>query len=112
MLMKAILRLVCVAGALFIIAHVVPGITITNFTYALLTALLWGIMSVTLRPLLLLFTLPITILTLGLFTFILNALLFWLLAAISPGFSVAGFIPALEGSLLLTLVSWVLHAVL
>lgn len=112
LLIKAILRLVVYAGALLLIANIVHGITVTNFSTALLFALLWGGIGLTIRPVLLLLTLPINLLTFGLFTFIINALLFWLAALLAPGISVAGFIPALEGSVLLTLVSWALHAVL
>jgi putative membrane protein len=112
MLLKLLIRIVVIAGALLLIDRLVPGVAITGFYTALVVSILWGVMTVTIRPLLLLLTLPINLLTLGLFTFILNALLFWLLSTFVAGFSVAGFIPALEGSVLLTLVSWVLHAVL
>lgn len=111
-MLKLLIRFLGTAAAFFLIAHIVPGITVSSIPAALIAAVVWGVVSVTIRPLLLLLTLPINFLTLGLFTFIINALLFWLAAAISPGFSVAGFIPALEGSFLLTLVSWALHAVL
>lgn len=110
--MKIILRCILVAAALLLIAHVVQGISISNFYIALIVAMLWGLISVTLKPVLMLLTLPINLLTLGLFTFVLNALLFWFLASFVAGFSVAGFIPALEGSVLLTLVGWTLHAIL
>ena len=112
MIVKIFVRLLVMAAALLAIAHVVPGITVTNFYIALVVAVLWAIISVTLRPVLMLLTLPINLLTLGLFTFVLNALLFWFLASFVAGFGVAGFIPALEGSVLLTLVGWVLHAIL
>jgi putative membrane protein len=98
-----------VAGTLLLITHVVPGIVIASFGTALLVALLWGIIGVTVRPILGLLTLPITILTLGLFSFILNALLFWLLSILVPGFVVSGFIPALEATLILSIVSLALH---
>ena len=111
-MLKILIKIFVTAGTLLLIAHYVPGIAVSSFGIALLAALWWGIMSVTVRPVLGLFTLPITILTLGLFAFILNALLFWLLAAFVPGFSVAGFVPALEGSLILSVVSMVLHVLL
>ena len=109
---KAILRLVIYAAAVLVIARLVPGISITSFYSAIFVALLWALIGITLRPILVLLTLPINLLSLGLFSFILNALLFWLVAVLAPGFAVSGFIPALEGSVLLTLVGWVLHAVL
>jgi len=63
-----------------------------------MVAVVWGLIALTLRPILFILTLPINFMTLGLFTFVLNALLFWFVAGLIPGFSVAGFIPALEGS--------------
>lgn len=109
---KAVLRLVITAGAFLIIAQVVPGVHITSFTTAVVVAVLWGLVTLIIRPVLLLLTLPINFLSLGLFTFVLNALLFWVVAALVPGFTVSGFIPALEGSVLLSVVGWALHAVL
>ncbi|HVU79862.1 MAG TPA: phage holin family protein [Candidatus Paceibacterota bacterium] len=109
-MMKILLRVLATAAAILLIANFVPGIAVADFTTALLAAVVWGIMGLTIRPLIGLLTLPINILTLGLFSFVLNALMFWLLAAFVPGFTVAGFIPALEGSVLLTIVAWALHA--
>lgn len=111
-MLKAILHVLATAGTLLLIAHYIPGITIASLTVAIIVALLWGFIGLTLKPILGLLTLPINILTLGLFSFILNALLFWLLALIVPGFSVDGFLPALEGSVILSLVSGIIHAIL
>lgn len=111
-MLKMILHVVATAGALLLIAHYVPGISVADFTTALLVALVWGLLGLTVRPVLGLLTLPITILTLGLFSFVLNAFLFWLVAALVPGFTVSGFIPALEGSVILSLVSGIIHAAL
>lgn len=108
-MLKLILKFIITALALLAIAQFVPGIVITSFWTALLAALIWGIVGITIKPLVHLMALPVTILTLGLFAFIINALLFWLVAALVPGFDVAGFIPALLGSLLLAIVSWVMH---
>ncbi len=110
MFIKALVRVILTAAALMGIASIVPGITITSFFVALFVALLWGLITLVVRPVLLLLTLPITLLTLGLSIFILNAILFWLVSVFVPGFMISGFLPALEGSLLLTLVGWVLHA--
>ncbi len=107
---KIIIRLVLYAAAILLIGAFVPGIHISNFTSALLVALVWGVISVTLRPILGLITLPINFITLGLFSFILNALLFWLMT-ILPGFTVDNFIAALQGSVMLTLAGWVFQAV-
>ncbi len=105
-MIRLLAKLILVAGGLLLIARFVPGIEITSFYIAFIVAVLWGILSSTLRPLLMVLTLPVTIITLGLFTFVLNALLFWFLSSFIAGFSVQGFIPALEGSFLLGLISW------
>ncbi len=112
MIIKALLRLVVMAGALLLIGRFVPGVSISSLYIAIIVAILWGIITLTIRPVLLLLTLPINILTLGLFTFVLNALLFWFLSSFIAGFSVAGFIPAIEATVLLSLVTWVLHIIL
>jgi putative membrane protein len=109
-MVKMILHVVAVAVALLLIAHFIPGISVANFTTALVVALVWGLVGLTVRPLLGLLTLPITILTLGLFSFVLNALLFWLVAVFVPGFEVSGFIPALEGSVILSVLTGIIHA--
>lgn len=111
-MIKILLRVLVTAAALLLIARYIPGIAVASFTTALIVALLWGLMGLTIRPLLGLLTLPITLLTFGLFSFILNAILFWILAAFVPGFTVAGFVPALEGSVILMIVAWALHAAL
>lgn len=109
---KALLWVLVMAGALIAIAHFVPGIAITGWYAAIVVAVIWGLITLLVKPVLTLLTLPINILTLGLFSFVLNALLFWFVASFVDGFSVAGFIPALEGSVLLTIVGWALHAAL
>lgn len=109
---KAILHVLAVAGALLLIAHYIPGISIASFTVAIVVALLWGLIGLTIKPILGILTLPINILTLGLFSFVLNAFLFWLLSTFVPGFTVDGFIPALEGSVILSLISGIVHLVL
>jgi putative membrane protein len=109
---KALLHIIATAGALLLIAEFVPGISIASFTTAVIVAIVWGFIGLTIKPILGLLTLPINLITLGLFSFILNALLFWLMASVVPGFEVAGFLPALEGSVLLMVVSWVVNAIL
>lgn len=109
---KALIYIVVTAGTLLFLPQFISGISISGWYTALVVALIWGLFSITVRPILSLLTLPINFLTLGLFSFILNALLFWFVAALVPTFSVSGFIPALEGSVILLLVSWILHAAL
>ena len=110
-ILKAAIRLLVVACALLLIAAYVPGIQIESIYTAFVVAVLWGIISLLFKPVLNLLTLPINILTLGLFSLVVNALLFWLLATFVQGFSVSGFLPAVAGSLLLSVVIWVLHKV-
>lgn len=107
-----IAKIVLTALTVLAIANFVPGIEVTNFYTALIVAVVWGIITLIVRPVLFLLTLPITLLTFGLFSFILNALLFWLTSSLVAGFTVEGFIPALIGSLLLSLVSWAVNRVL
>ena len=100
------------AAALMLVAYLYPGVTVTDFMAALVAALVLGLVNAVVRPILVVLTFPVTLLTLGLFLFVINALLFWLVANVVQGFQVAGFWAALLGSILysvITLVtSWVL----
>lgn len=100
-----IIRWVLFALALLFVAWVVPGISFVSFAAAMWAALVMGIVNVFIRPIFLILTLPINFLTLGLFTFIINALMFLFVAKLVPGFMVAGFVAALLGSLLLSILS-------
>ncbi|HEY4517814.1 MAG TPA: phage holin family protein [Candidatus Paceibacterota bacterium] len=111
LLLKGLLNLLAVALALLAIAHFVPGIAIESTYTAFVVAVLWGVIALLFKPVLSVLTLPINILTLGLFSLVVNALLFWLLSSFVAGFSVAGFIPAFIGSLILSVVMWVLHKI-
>lgn len=103
-----IVRWLINALALLLTAQVVPGVTLRGVVPTLIAAAVLGIVNAVIRPLLLLLTLPLNLLTLGLFTFVINALMLWLTSAIVPGFAVRGFWSALIGSLLLSLVSFLL----
>jgi putative membrane protein len=107
--MKILVRLVVNALIVLLIAELVPGIDVTGFFTALLVALALAIVNVTLKPILFILTLPITLVTLGLFTFIINAFLLWFVALIIKGFDITGFFPALLGSLLMSLAHIALH---
>ena len=107
-----IVRWIVVTLSVMLVANVVPGIAVRDFYTALIVALVYGLLNAIVRPLLLILTLPINLLTLGLFTFVLNALLFWLVARIVPGFNVAGFAPAFWGALILWAVSYLTSAML
>jgi len=100
-----LLRWVLFAFALLFTAWAVPGISFAGFISALWAALVMGVVNVFIRPILLLLTLPINIVTMGLFTFIVNALMFLLVAKLVAGFDVDGFWAALFGSIVLSILS-------
>lgn len=110
--MKLILRWLISAGALMLVAYYVPGIAVNSFYAALVAALILGLVNALIRPILLLLTLPINILSLGLFTLVINALIFWLASSVVKGFFVAGFWPAFWGALVMWLFSWVINSLL
>jgi putative membrane protein len=96
--------------ALIAVAYLMPSITVSSFGAALIAALVLGLVNAVVRPVLVLLTLPVTILTLGLFIFVLNGLLFWMVASWLEGFHVAGFWSGVFGAILFSLVSWLLSA--
>jgi len=101
------------AVALLVVAWLMPAsIHVASFGSALIAALILGLVNALLRPVLLLLTLPVTLLTLGLFIFVLNGLMFWLAGSLIDGFVVVGFWPAVLGSLVYSLVSWGLSGML
>ena len=110
--MRLILLWILNAVALLTVAYVMPSIHVASFGAALLAALVLGLINAVLRPLLLLLTLPVTLLSLGLFIFVLNGLMFWLAGSLIEGFVVSGFWPAVFGSLLYSIVSWALSSLL
>ena len=111
-MLKILVHILATAGALLLMPSFVQGIAVANFYTTAIVALIWGLISVTIRPILGLLTLPINLITFGLFSFILNALLFWFVASFVQGFEVGGFVAALLGSVVLTLVSWAVDAAL
>ena len=98
------------AVSLIITAKLVPGITISSFGVAAIAAIVLGLINAIVRPLLVLFTLPLTILTLGLFLFVINAISFGLVGYFVSGFQVNGFLDALFGSIILSFVSGILSS--
>ncbi|HTU99603.1 MAG TPA: phage holin family protein [Luteitalea sp.] len=109
--MRFLVHWAIVAAALWVAAYLVPGVTVTSVQALLIAALVLGLVNALVRPVLTILTLPITIVTLGLFYLVVNAAAFGLAAAIVPGFSVAGFGSAVIGALLVSVVSWVLGAI-
>ena len=110
--MKILLVWLVNAVALMAVAYLVPGITVSSFVTALVAALVLGLVNAVIRPVLILLTLPATLLTLGLFIFVINGLLFWLVGSFISGFSVSGFWPAVFGAIAYSIVSWALSALL
>lgn len=98
--MKLIVRWLLLACALLMVAHLYPGVKVDSFSSALVAALVLGLLNTLVRPLLILLTLPVTLLTLGLFLFVVNALMFWSAARMLDGLDVTGFGAALIGSLI------------
>ena len=98
------------AVALIAVAYLMPGIAVSSFGAALVAALVLGLVNAFVRPVLVLLTLPVTILTLGLFIFVLNGLLFWMVGSWLQGFEVAGFWPAVFGAIVFSIISWALSA--
>jgi putative membrane protein len=106
--MGFLIRLVVNAIALICVTYLVPGIHVSGFVGALIAALILGIVNAILRPVLVLVTLPLELLTLGLFTLVINALLFWLVGALHVGLTVDGFWPAFWGAIVMSIVSWLI----
>ena len=96
--------------ALVAVAYLMPSVTIANFGAALVAALVLGLVNAVVRPVLVLLTLPVTVLTLGLFIFVLNGLLFWMVGSWLEGFHVGGFWAGVIGAILFSVVSWLLSA--
>jgi putative membrane protein len=100
------------AAALLAVAYLMPNISVAGLGTALVAALILGLVNAVVRPVLVLLTLPVTILTLGLFIFILNGLLFWMVGSFIEGFQVGGFWAGFFGAIVFSLISWLLSALL
>ena len=100
-----LVHLLVTAALLLLVAHVVPGVQVDGWGAAFIGALVLGLVNALVRPVMLILTLPLTVLTFGLFLLVVNAAMLWLMAALVPGVRVQGFTPALLGSLLLTLLN-------
>lgn len=109
--MKLLINWFVSALALFIVSRLVPGFHLDGFGAALIASILIGLVNALIKPLLLLLTLPINVLTLGLFTLVINALLLLLASSFSPGFTIDNFATAFVSSILLSLVSTILHII-
>ncbi|MEW5722313.1 MAG: phage holin family protein [Thermodesulfobacteriota bacterium] len=94
------------ALSLLATGYLVPGFEVRSFWYALFAAVVLGILNAVVRPVLIVLTLPLTVVTLGLFIFVVNALMLWLLSALMEGIQIAGFWPALAGAFILSVIGW------
>ena len=110
--MKLLLVWLINAVALMAVAYLVPGITVASFVAALIAALVLGLVNAVIKPILILLTLPVTLLTLGLFIFVVNGLLFWFVGSFIEGFVVSGFWWGVVGAIAYSIVSWLLSALL
>ncbi len=106
--MKLIVRWILLAAALLLVANLYPGVTVASFGAAMIAALVLGLFNTLVRPVLVLLTFPVTLLTLGLFLFVINAAMFWATARVLDGFAVDGFGAALIGSVLYSLCAMVI----
>ena len=112
-MVKLLIRLAINMAAILAIAYVFPGlVSVDGLGSALAAAFLLGIVNAVIRPIFILLTLPLTIVTLGLFLLVINALMLWLVAGLVSGFHVSGFGGAFFGSILISLVSWILSRVI
>jgi putative membrane protein len=110
--MRLLLTWLINAGALFVVSFFMQSVQVSNVATALIAALVLGLVNTLVRPILVLLTLPVTLLTLGLFILVINGLMFWLVANLVGGFQVAGFWSAVGGALLYSIISWALSALL
>lgn len=108
-IIKIIIKWIILAAAVVLAAHVIPGISVVSWTTALVVGLVLGLINTFIKPILAILSIPINILTLGLFGLVVNALLFWAAAYVVSGFSVASFMAALFGSILVSVVMGLAH---
>jgi putative membrane protein len=111
-MLKLITKWLLSASALLFVAYVYSGVELKSFASAMAAALVIGLLNTVVRPLLVLLTLPVTVLTLGLFLFVINAVVFWAAAAVLQGFVVRDFVAALLGSLIYTALGVVIESAL
>ena len=110
--MKLLLKWLLSAAALLLVAYLYSGVQVQSFTSALIAAFVIGLFNAVLRPVLVVLTLPVTIVTVGLFLFVINAFMFWAAAGVLDGFHVTGFGAALLGSLIYSVLGFVIESAL
>ncbi|MFA6445921.1 MAG: phage holin family protein [Candidatus Paceibacterota bacterium] len=110
--MRILLHWVISALSVLLISHVIPGIDVGSFVLALGVAIVLGIVNVIIKPILVLISLPLEVITLGLFTLVINGVLLWLVAYLIPGFDVADFTAAFLGALIISVISAIGHRII
>ena len=110
--MRLLLTWLINALALLALKYIMPSITVDSFVTALIVAVVLGLINTLVRPIFVILTLPVTILTLGLFIFVINGLLFWAAGSFVPGFHVDGFWSGVFGAIIYSVISWALSALL
>ncbi|CAG0942784.1 hypothetical protein ANRL1_01075 [Anaerolineae bacterium] len=108
-MLNILLRLIILTAGIFLASYLVPGVTIEGYAPAIKAAILLGVLNLIVKPVLIVLTLPINLLTLGLFTFILNAFILWFVGYAVAGFLVTGFFPALLGAIVISVLSIILN---
>ncbi len=108
--MRFLIRVLVNTAAIVVAAHVIPGIAVADASSAMVAGLVLGIINAIIRPVLIVLTFPLTLLTLGLFIFVVNAICLFLTAWLVPGFFISGFFAGLAGAIFISIVSWILNA--
>lgn len=108
-MISIILRLIVLTAGVFLASYLIPGVNVEGYLAAFKAALLLSVLNLIIKPVLIILTLPITLLTLGLFTFVINGLLLWFVGYAIAGFEVAGFFSALLGAIVISLFSILLN---
>lgn len=107
-----ILKTVITGLSLFLVDWILPGVTLSGYAAALAAAVILGLINAFIRPILVFLTFPITVVTLGLFLLVINAVTYWLTAAIVPGFHIDSFLSALVGALITSAINWGLNQII
>ena len=108
-IVKLIIKWLVLSATVILAEHLIPGISVASWTVALLAGLVLGLINLVVKPVLTILTIPINIITLGIFGLVLNALLFWAAAYLVSGFVIANFLAAFLGSILVSIVLWLVH---
>lgn len=109
--MKFLIKLLISAITLIVVSYIVPGFEFSSFGSVLVAALVLGIVNAIIKPLIVLLTLPVNILTLGVFTLVINAFMFWIVYWVVPGFNISGFATAIWGAIAYWLINWMIQLI-